>query len=100
MVLREKYDNDLLQQELDQMEIKGSVLNIANPWYYRQKGNDTWIKIGESTDDKNNFPARWNTTTLRNGQYEVMGLMHVTAGSADLHTTIARQNIVEITIDN
>ena len=100
VVLREKYDSELLQQELEQMNIQGSVLEIVNPWYYRQKGDDTWIKIGESNARNNNFPTSWNTTTLKDGQYEVMGLMHVTTGSGDIQKTIARQNIVEITINN
>ncbi len=100
VVLREKYDKDLLQQELDQMGIEGPVQDIVNPWYFRKKGDDTWIKIGESNSRNDNFPTRWETASLENGQYEVMGLMHVVAGSGECQTTIARENIVEITIQN
>ena len=68
VVLREKYDNDLLHQELNQLNIQGHVIDIVNPWYYRHKGDDTWLKIGESNDKSNNFPTSWNTTALENGQ--------------------------------
>ena len=37
---------------------------------------------------------------LENGEYEVLGLMHVTIRRGDREQVIARQNIADITIRN
>lgn len=100
VVLRESLDRELLQKELQELRIEGHIEKISNPWYYRKKGTETWVKIGESADDHENFPARWDTTVLENGQYEVMGLMHVFVRKNSTETTVARQNIVEVNINN
>ena len=75
-------------------------MNITNPWYYRRKNTDTWVKIGESDNRDDNFPARWDTTALEDGKYEVMGLMHAVALKGNTEVAIARQNIVEVTVKN
>ena len=75
-------------------------MRVVNPWYYRQKNTDTWIKIGESENRRENFPVTWNTRSLENGRYEVLGLMHVFVKYDNVERVIARQNIVEITIEN
>ena len=98
--LREQLDEELLQKELKDLGIRGHVKRINNPWYYRKKETTTWIQIGESDDKANNFPATWNTRVIDNGEYEVLGLMHVYAGDNENETVIARQNIVSITIKN
>ena len=100
VVLREEFDEELLRKELEVLGIAGPIVNITNPWYYRRNGTDTWIKIGESDDEHQNFPTRWDTTSVENGQYEVMGLMHVFAKKGSEKTAIARQNIVEVTVEN
>ena len=100
VVLREELDEELLRKELEALAISGPVVNITNPWYYRKKGETTWVKIGESNDKHENFPIRWDTTGVENGQYEIMGLMHVYAKKGELETGIARQNIVEVTVKN
>ena len=100
VVLREQLDEDLLGKELELQGITGPVLNISNPWYYRKKGASTWVKIGESHDKHENFPTRWDTTAVENGQYEVMGLMHVFAKKGPDEVAIARQNVVEVTVVN
>jgi hypothetical protein len=100
VLLREDLDEDLLSRELAALKISGPVLRIVNPWYYRAKNSTTWIKIGESTDKENNFPARWDTTQIANGKYEIMGLMHVFVKTGDTESAIARQNIVEVTVSN
>ena len=64
-------------------------MGVTNPWYYRKKNTDTWIKIGESEDRRRNFPVRWDTTNLGNGQYEVLGLMHVFVSKDGEETAIA-----------
>ena len=100
VLLREELNADLLHKELEEIGISGPIVKITNPWYYRKKKSDTWIKIGESDDKQGNFPARWDTTKLENGQYEVMGLMHVFVKSNGTEVAIARQNVVEVTVKN
>jgi hypothetical protein len=42
----------------------------------------------------------WNTTNLENGQYEILGMMHVFTREGNLEGAIARQGIVEVTVEN
>jgi len=128
VLLREEYDEALLHEELEEIGLTGCIVRVTNPWYYRKKNTDTWILIGESQDKQRFFPVRWDTTNLENGQYEVMGLMHVFVqkdspvrwdtislanGQYEVlglkpifvrkdgeETAIARQNIVEVTVEN
>ncbi len=98
--LREELDEGLLQKELKELGISGNVSRITNPWYYRPKGAGSWIKIGESENSLDNFPVMWDTRKLENGQYEILGLMHVFVDAGDSQKAIARQNIVEVTVKN
>jgi hypothetical protein len=98
--LREELEEELLHKELEEMKLTGPVVRIVNPWYFRKKDTDTWIKIGESTDKAQNFPVRWDTTGLENGQYEILGLMHVFVRKDGEETAIARENVVEVTVKN
>ncbi|MGD2124780.1 MAG: hypothetical protein PVG99_01800 [Desulfobacteraceae bacterium] len=100
VVLRENFDEPLLRSELEAFGFSGAVIRVTNPWYYRRKGSDTWIKVGESQDQAENFPVRWDTSKLENGQYEVLGLMHVFVKGEKEENIIARQNIVEVMIEN
>ena len=100
VLLREEFDEDLLRKELEALNLAGPISNITNPWYYRKKNTDTWIKIGESNDRPDNFPVSWDTRNLENGQYEVLGLMHVFVKKDNMEKAIARQNVVEITVQN
>jgi hypothetical protein len=100
VLLREELDEELLRKELGELGLAGPIVRIVNPWYYRQKNADTWIKLGESEDKQENFPVRWDTTILENGQYEVMGLMHVFVRTDGGETAIARENVVEVTVEN
>ncbi len=98
--LREEFDEDLLRKELEELGLDKPVARINNPWYYRKKNTDTWIMIGESDDQSENFPIRWDTTPLENGKYELMGLMHVFVKGKGEEQAIARVNIVEVTVEN
>ena len=100
VMLRETLDDDLLRKELEELGISGPIVRVTNPWYYRKKKDDTWIKIGESDDKQSNFPSRWDTTQLENGQYEIMGLMHVFVKKNGAEVAIARQNVVEVAVKN
>ena len=100
VVLREELDEELLGKELAELGLTGSVLRISNPWSYRRKGRGSWIKIGESNDVDENFPVRWDTSKLKNGQYEVLGFMHVHVKEKDDEKVISRQRIVDVTIEH
>ena len=90
----------MLHKELESLNRLGPIMKITNPWYYRKKNTATWIKIGKSDDHHENFRTRWDTLSLENGQYEVMGLMHVFVRKDAAEIAIARQNTVEITVRN
>ncbi len=98
--LREEFDEDLLSKELEDLGLPKKIVRITNPWYYRKKGARTWVKIGESRDKSDNFAVAWDTLTVRNGQYEVIGLMHVFVKNGGKETGIAGQNIVEVNVEN
>jgi hypothetical protein len=102
VLLREEYDEALLHKELAEIGLTGRIVKVNNPWYYRKKDTDTWIQIGESQDEHRFFPVRWDTTNLENGQYEVMGLMHVFVEekNGSRGKAIARENVVEVTVEN
>ena len=100
ILLREYLDEDLLRKDLDSIGLTGAVVRIANPWYIRRAGNDTWVKVGESDDQGANFPVSWDTTQVENGDYEVLGLMHVYVGRGNQQATVARQNVVQVTVGN
>lgn len=100
VLLREELDEDLLHKELKELGLTGSIVRVTNPWYYRRKNTDTWIRVGVSEDREENFPVRWDTTKLENGQYEVMGLMHVFVRRNGEEKAIARENVVEVNIEN
>ena len=98
--LREELDEDVLNKELENLGLTGNIVRITNPWYYRKKGAQTWIKIGESANKRENFPVIWNTSDLENGKYEVLGLMHVFVKQDKVEHGIARQGMAEINVKN
>jgi len=100
VLLREELDEYLLHKELKELGLAGPIARITNPWYYRRRNTDTWIRVGVSENREENFPVRWDTTKLENGQYEVMGLMHVFVNKNGEEKAIARENVVEVTIEN
>jgi hypothetical protein len=100
VLLREDYDDDLLLKELEELGLTGSIVRVTNPWYFRKKGTQTWIKLGESSDRVKNFPVRWDTSDLPDGQYEILGMMHVSVISGNVEYTIASHNITEVKVKN
>lgn len=100
VLLREEFDEELLRKELEELDLTGPIVRVTNPWYYRKKNTDTWIRIGESDEIHEDFPVRWDTTGLENGQYEVIGLMHVFVKRHGEVKAIARENVVEVTVEN
>jgi hypothetical protein len=100
VLLREEFDDGLLHKEFRELAISGHVTRVTNPWYYRKKNGGSWIKIGESSEKERNFAVKWDTTKLENGQYEIMGMMHVFVKGGRGEKGIARQNVVEVTVEN
>jgi hypothetical protein len=100
VLLRETLDEELLRTELKDLGFSAYPVRVTNPWYCRKKGTETWIKIGESSDQEENFAVPWDTTTLENGEYQVLGLMHVTVKTDDEEVIVARQNIVDVSVEN
>jgi hypothetical protein len=102
VLLREEYDEGLLDKELKELGFSDRIVSINNPWYFRRKNSETWIQIGESQDKRGYFSVRWDTSSLENGQYEIMGLMHVYTEEpgGTRRRVIARENIVEVTVEN
>lgn len=100
VLLREYLDRDLLAKDLSEQGLPQTVERITNPWYYRKKGSETWVKVGESDEEKQDFPARWDTTQLENGQYEILGLMHVFVAQGGVEAVVARQGTAEVTVQN
>jgi hypothetical protein len=98
--LREMLDEQLLKQELAELGLSGALVRITNPWYYRARGTSTWIKIGESEDKSENFAVQWDTRKVKNGKYEVLGLMHVFVNKGGAEHAIARESTVEVTVKN
>lgn len=98
VLLREQYDESLLAKELEALGLAGYPRAAINPWYFRKKGSETWIQIGESRDQKNNFAVPWDTERLENGIYEVLGMMHVVIKKGDEEVVLARQNVVDVEI--
>ena len=67
VVLRENFDETPLRKELETLGLSGAILKVTSPRHYRGKNTDTWIRDGESEDREENFPVRWDTSTLENG---------------------------------
>jgi hypothetical protein len=98
--LRETLDRQLLAEELQELRLPQKVVRILNPWYYRKRGDESWIKVGESDDEKGNFAVTWDTSGLENGSYEILGLMHVFVKEGTREIAIARQAVTPVTVRN
>ena len=100
VVLRESFDEELLQKELGELGFSGVTFRATNPWYYRKKSGETWVKIGESADQESWFSVPWDTTSLENGEYQIMGLMHVSVKEGEKELIMCRQNIADVKVEN
>ena len=124
VLLREEYNEDLLRKQLDERGLSRSIARMSNFWFHRKKNSETWTKIGESNDILGNFPVRWDTTYLDNGQYEIIGFMQafidlvkldeVTLANGEYEKwykpisvkkhvekrVIGEQNVVEVIVEN
>lgn len=100
ILLRENLDEGLLQKELREIGASGPIVKIINPWYYRKKNTETWIKIGESEDRQENFAVGWNTENLENGDYQILGFMHAFVRSDAGEIAVSRQGVVDVAVSN
>jgi len=100
VLLREKFNEGLLKEELEGLGFEGEPIKATNPWYCRKKGTETWIKIGESEEKKDNFAVSWDTTTLENGEYQAFGLMHVWVKKDYEERVVARENSIDVIVEN
>lgn len=98
--LRETLDKQLIAKELAELGLPQKVVRVTNPWYYRKRGTESWIKIGESDEEKQNFAVTWDTSKLENGSYEILGLMHVFVKEGNREGAIARQGTIPVTVEN
>lgn len=53
--LREKYDESLLHQELENLGLSGAIVKVTNPWYFRKKGREPGSKSGSRKTAKKTF---------------------------------------------
>jgi hypothetical protein len=100
VVLRESFDEELLKQDLAELGFSGIPIKATNPWYYRKKSTETWIKIGESSDKETWFSVPWDTTSVANGAYQILGFMHVFIKEDEKELLLCRQSIVDVKIQN
>ncbi len=100
VLLRETFDEELLKKELKELGIEAAPVKASNPWYYRKKGEETWIKIGESQERQENFAVSWDTASTENGEYQVLGLMHVWVRKNGQEIVVARENVVDVVVEN
>jgi hypothetical protein len=125
VVLRDEFDEELLRKQIDERGFPPNIVRVTNAWFYRKKGSATWTRLEESSDIRGNFPVRWETTLLEDGQYEIIGFMQaflgfekrveVTLGNGEFgkcgykpvtarkrgnKRLIADQKVVEVTVEN
>ena len=100
VLLRESFDEELLRTELQDLGLAGYPIKATNPWYCRKKGTETWVKIGESSDEEQSFAVPWDTKTLENGEYQILGLMHVSVQTEGEKVIVASQNMVDVVGEN
>ena len=100
VLLRESFDDELLKKDLTELGFSGIPFRAVNPWYFRKKKTETWIKIGESSDRDNWFSVPWDTTAIDNGDYQILGQMHVHIKEGEQELILCRQNIVDVKVVN
>jgi hypothetical protein len=100
VLLREELDDELLDKELESLGVRGKPVSYTNAWYIRRLGNQTWIKVGESSNRVRDFAVRLDTTDVSDGPYQVMGFMSVTVRTDQGDVVVSRQNIADFDIKN
>ena len=100
VLLRETFDEELPKKELKELGYEGYPIRATNPWYCRKNGTEAWIKMGESAEKKDNVAVSWDIIKLDNGEYQVLGLMHVCVKKDRQELVVARENIIDVVVEN
>ncbi|TFH36259.1 MAG: hypothetical protein E4G93_02455 [Dehalococcoidia bacterium] len=100
ILLREDVDEAQIRRDLDSLGLVGPIVGMANHWYIRKVGQETWMQIGESHDKASSFPVQWNSDTVENGDYEVLEQINVFVKAGSQQKVLARTNTVRVTVDN
>ncbi len=100
ILLKEDVDEGLLRRDLDSMGFSGPVVRIMNNWYIRRIGRNTWLQVGTSDRRDASFPVLWDSTSVENGEYEVLEQMNVVVKHGSNQQVVARTNTVKVAIQN
>ena len=100
VLLKEQVDEGLLRRDLDTMGLSGPIVKVMNHWFVRRLGQDTWLQVGASDELASNFPVRWDSTSVENGDYEVLQQMNVFVKEGSQEKVVARTNTVKVAVNN
>ncbi len=98
--LREEIDEGLLRRELDSMGLSGPILRIMNQWFIRKVGENTWRQLGASDERSSGFRVLWDSSSVENGDYEVLEQMNVFVKAGSQQQVVARTNTVKVAVNN
>jgi hypothetical protein len=100
VMLKEQVDEGLLRRDLDVMGLSGPIVKMMNHWFVRKLGQDTWLKIGTSGDPGSSAHVRWDSTSVENGDYEVLQEMNVFVKQGSVEKVVTRSNTVRVAVNN
>ena len=100
VILKEQVDEGLLRRDLDTMGLSGPIVKVMNHWFVRKLGQDTWLQVGASDELASNFPVHWDSTSVENGDYEVLQQMNVFVKEGSQEKVVARTNTVKVAVNN
>jgi hypothetical protein len=100
VLFRANLNDDLLQNELESLNLSGGPTAYGIVWHIREKGTQTWIKIGESVNRVMDFSVRLDTAEFEDGKYQILGFLSVTVYSKGKEIVVSRQSIAEFEIKN
>ncbi len=98
--LKEEVDEGLLRRELDLMGLSGPITRIMNQWFIRRIGENTWRQLAASDERPSDFRVIWDSTSVENGDYEVLEQMNVFVKTGSEQQVITRTNTVKVAVAN
>ncbi len=100
ILLREEIDEALIRRTLDQLGLMGPIVKIKNQWFIRKVGEDTWLQVGESDEKASSFPVQWDSSTVQNGDYELLEQMNVFVKAGNEQKVVSRTNTLKVAVNN
>jgi hypothetical protein len=100
VLLKEELDEGLLRRDLDSMGLSGPVVRVMNHWFIRRLGEETWLQLGASDEPSSGFQLSWDSSTVSNGDYEVLEQMNVFVKDGSQQRVVARTNAVRVAVNN